>query len=92
MIRQARGVADHFLTDIERIVKDYKIDCVVWPAHMGHKDGSANTGMMREKCRELGVPYVHLGVDIFDKRYTSVEEVKDMFSKFFSSTGLGQKK
>jgi len=91
MIRQARGVADHFLSDIERIVKDYKIDCVVWPAHMGHKDGSANTGMMREKCRELGVPYLHIGVDLFDKRYTSVDEVKNIFTKFFSSAGLGQK-
>ena len=41
MVRQARGVADNFLSDIRRIVKDYKIDCVVWPGHMGHKDGAA---------------------------------------------------
>jgi len=91
MIRQARGVADCFLTDMERIVKDYKVDCVVWPAHMGHKDGSANTGMLREKCRELGVPYLHLGLDLFDKRYTTPDEVKDKLSAFFSSHGLGQK-
>lgn len=92
MVRQARGVADHFLTDIERIVKDYSIDCVIWPGHMGHKDGSSNIGMMREKCREIGVPFLYIGLDLFDKRYTSPDEVKDRLSNFFSIHGLGQKK
>ena len=91
MVRQARGVADLFLSDIERIVKDYSIDCVIWPGHMGHKDGSANVGMMREKCRELGVPFLYIGLDLFDKRYTSPEEVKDQLNRFFSMHGLGKK-
>lgn len=89
MVRQARGVADNFLSDIRRIVKDYKIDCVVWPGHMGHKDGAAALGMMRETCREIGVPFLYIGLDLFDKRYTSVDEVKDKFSKFFTAMGLG---
>jgi hypothetical protein len=89
MIRQARGVADNFLADIRRVVKDYKIDCVVWPGHMGHKDGSANIGMMRETCRELGVPFLHIGMDLFNKRYTTVGEIKDKFSQFFTAMGLG---
>lgn len=90
MIRQARGVGDSFLTDIVRIVKDYKIDCVIWPGHMGHKDGSASVGMMRETCRELGVPFLHIGLDLFDKRYTAVDEVKDRVSQFFTAMGLGR--
>ena len=89
MVRQARGVADNFLADIRRVVKDYKIDCVVWPGHMGHKDGSANIGMMRETCRELGVPFLHIGLDLFDKRYTSIDEIKDKFSQFFTAMELG---
>jgi benzoyl-CoA reductase subunit B len=89
MIRQARGVADNFLGDIRRVIKDYKIDCVIWPGHMGHKDGSANVGMMRETCRELGVPFLHIGMDLFNKRYTSVDEIKDKFSQFFTAMGLG---
>ncbi len=91
MVRQARGVADNFLSDIEKIVKDYSIDCVIWPGHMGHKDGSANVGMMREKCREIGVPFLYIGLDLFDKRYTSPDEVKDILSRFFSQHGLGKK-
>ena len=88
MIRQARGTADNFSNDIRRIVKDYKIDCVVWPGHMGHKDGSAALGIMRETCGELGVPFLHIGLDLFDKRYTSVDEVKEKVSNFFRGMGL----
>jgi len=89
MIRQARGVADNFMNDIERIVRDYKIDCVIWPGHMGHKDGSASIGMMREICRELGVPFLTIGLDLFDPSYTTVDEVKDKMSQFFTAMGLG---
>ena len=88
MIRQARGTAENFSNDIRRIVKDYKIDCVIWPGHMGHKDGSATIGIMRETCGELGVPFLHIGLDLFDKRYTSVDEVKEKVSEFFKGMGL----
>ncbi len=89
MIRQARGTAENFSGDIVRMVKDYKIDAVIWPGHMGHKDGAATAGIMRETCRDLGVPFLHIGVDLFDKRYTSVDEVKAKVSEFFSGMGLG---
>jgi hypothetical protein len=89
MMRQARGVADNWIGDIRHVVKDYKINCVVWPGHMGHKDGSANIGMMREECRELGVPFMHIGMDNFDERYTTTAEIKEMFTRFFSAHGLG---
>jgi benzoyl-CoA reductase subunit B len=89
MVRQARGVADNFLGDIERVVKEYKINCVVWPMHMGHKDGSAIVGLMREKCREIGVPFMSIGMDLFDPRYTTVGEIKDRFTEFFTVMELG---
>jgi len=56
---------------------------------MGHKDGSASVGLMRETCRELGVPFLHIGMDLYNKRYTSVDEIKDKFSQFFTAMGLG---
>ena len=89
MIRQAVGVADNFASDLVRIVKDYKIDCVVWPAHMGHKDGAASVGIMREICRDLGVPFLSIGIDTFDPRYTTPDEVKNTMSQFFTAMGLG---
>jgi len=89
MIRQARGTAENFSGDIRRIVKDYKIDCVIWPGHMGHKDGAATTGIMRETCRELAVPFLHIGLDLFDRRYTNPEEVRTKVSEYFRGMGLG---
>ncbi len=89
MVHQARGLADNVIHDITRIVKDYKIDCVVFPGHMGHKDMQASTSLMRETCRDLGVAFLHLGIDICDKRYTSVEDIKGKFSQFFTAMGLG---
>ena len=89
MIRQARGTAENFSNDIRRIVKDYKIDCVIWPGHMGHKDGAATTGIMRETCRELAVPFLHVGLDLFDRRYTNPEEVRTKVSEYFRGMGLG---
>lgn len=89
MVRQVRGTVDNLINDIVRVVKDYKIDCVVWPAHMGHKDGGASVGIMREVCRDLGVPFLYLGLDLFDKRYTTTDEVKDKFTQFFRAMNLG---
>jgi hypothetical protein len=88
MIRQARGTAENFANDIRKIVKDFKVDCVVWPGHMGHKDGAATVGIMRETCRDLDVPFLHIGLDLFDKRYTSIDEVKDKVATFLKGMGL----
>jgi len=89
MIHQARGTADNVIHDITRIVHDYKVDCVIFPGHMGHKDMAASTALMRETCRELGVPFLYIGLDLCDQRYTSVGEIKDKISQFFTAMGLG---
>jgi hypothetical protein len=44
---------------------------------------------MREVCREQGVPLLELGLDLFDKRYTTTDELKDKFSQFFHAMDLG---
>jgi hypothetical protein len=44
---------------------------------------------MREKCREMGVAFLYIGMDLFDNRYTTLDQLKDKFSKFFTSMGLG---
>jgi benzoyl-CoA reductase subunit B len=90
MVRQVRGTVDTLTNDLVQVVREYKIDCVVWPAHMGHKDGSASIGIMRQVCRSIGVPFLPLGIDLFDRRYTSIDSLKEKFSEFFETMGLGQ--
>ncbi len=89
MIHQSRGLADNIVHDIRRIVTDYQMDCVIFPGHMGHKDMSATTSLMREVCRELEVPFLHIGMDQVDKRYATIDEIKDKISQFFIAMGLG---
>jgi len=89
MIHQAHGLVDNVIHDITRIVTDYKIDCVILPGHMGHKDMAASASIVRETCRDLGVAFLYIGMDICDKRYTSVDEIKDRIAQFFTTMGLG---
>jgi len=89
MIHQARGLADNVIHDIRRIVKDYKMDCVVFPGHMGHKDMAASASLMSEVCRDLDVPFLHIGMDQGDQRYTTVDEIKQKLSSFFTAMNLG---
>jgi hypothetical protein len=56
---------------------------------MGHKDSAASVSLMRDACRDLGVAFLHLGVDQFDRRYTPVDEIKNRISQFFGAMGLG---
>ena len=89
MIRQSRGKAENVMEDITRIVKDYNIDCVIYPAHMGHKDMAASSSIIADSCRSLGVPFLHIGMDQADKRYRTIDEIKDHVSRFFRAMGLG---
>jgi benzoyl-CoA reductase/2-hydroxyglutaryl-CoA dehydratase subunit BcrC/BadD/HgdB len=87
MVRQAIGTADRFVEDLVRIVRDYKIDVVIWPGHMGHKEMLATNGIMREACQDLGVHFLDIRMDIWDDRYTPVEQIKDKFTRFFTAAG-----
>ncbi len=88
MVRQAMGPAEGFVNDLVRIVKDYQIDVVVWPGHMGHKETQGTFGIMQEACRDLGVPFLDLRMDIFDRRYATADQIKEKFSSFFRGMGL----
>jgi hypothetical protein len=88
MVRQSHGTAPAILAEMAVLVKDFSIDCVIFPGHMGHKDQAATISMMGETCRELGVPFLSIGMDSFDPSYTTVEEIKDRIARFFRGTGL----
>ena len=83
MVRQCRGVMDIYIEDVTRYVKDYNANCIVWPMHPGHKDQVATLAFMRDLCRDLDVPMVPLGCDVWDKRYMSIEAIKEKLARFF---------
>jgi len=89
MVRQSQGTVDLMIEDITSITRDYKIDCVIGPGHMGHKDDAASVGILREVCREIGVPFFFLEMDVWDPRYTTLDVFKDKLSQFFMTMDLG---
>ena len=88
MNRQALHTTDLFCNDILQIVKEFKCDAVIMPAHIGHRDTNSRLKIVRDVCRENGIPCLVLGMDIWDKRYMTPEVVFDRMKTFFEVSGL----
>lgn len=89
MIRQGRGTVEVLIEDMTRIIKDYSINCVIWPGHMGHKDVAGSVNFIKEVCRSLNVPVLCLTTSLFDERYTPLDKIKQQISEFFTVIGIG---
>jgi benzoyl-CoA reductase/2-hydroxyglutaryl-CoA dehydratase subunit BcrC/BadD/HgdB len=88
MTRPVMGTMDMCCDDIVRSVRDYKIDAVILPTHAGHKNMNAAVKIAKDLCRDLGVPFLSIGADMFDERYMSADEVMEKISRLFYATGL----
>ena len=85
MTRQARGLAQNFIHDIRHCLEAYTINCFFYPGHMGHKEASASLGIMRKVCQEYEVPFLAIGMDAWDPRYTTMDSIKDQMLQFFDT-------
>jgi benzoyl-CoA reductase/2-hydroxyglutaryl-CoA dehydratase subunit BcrC/BadD/HgdB len=90
MVRQSRGDVKFFMDDLVYGVQEMGADCVIWPGHRGHKDQAASSKMVADMCKQLGVPLLHLNTDLFDPRYTPLENVTRQIGEFFEATGLAK--
>jgi benzoyl-CoA reductase/2-hydroxyglutaryl-CoA dehydratase subunit BcrC/BadD/HgdB len=88
MNRQALHTTDLFIDDMLRIVKDFKCDAVIVPAHIAHRDTNSRLKIVKDICREKGIPCLILGIDIWDKRYMTPETAFDRVKTFFETSGL----
>ncbi|PKN37256.1 MAG: 2-hydroxyacyl-CoA dehydratase [Deltaproteobacteria bacterium HGW-Deltaproteobacteria-2] len=75
MVRHTRGPAENYLEDIFRMVKQFDLDMVWVSNHVGCKGGQAMNGILREKCREKGIPLLVLDYDLSDERIVSHENM-----------------
>ncbi|MGD0855074.1 MAG: 2-hydroxyacyl-CoA dehydratase family protein [Dehalococcoidia bacterium] len=88
MPRIALGTGSMYAKDTVRVIKDFSCNAVIWPGHMGHKDAGALVNIVQEQCRNLKVPFLNLGCDLADDRYTSPDAIKDKIANFFQVSGL----
>jgi hypothetical protein len=87
MTRSAMSTSDVYCNDIVRLVREFSLDAVVMPGHVGHKDQSASREIVKETCRNIGVPFFFLGCDCFDARPMPPDKVYDKMSTFFEVLG-----
>ncbi len=85
MVRHTRGPAENYLDDIFRMVRQFDLD-MVWVAnHVGCKSGQAMNGILREKCREKGIPLLILDYDLSDPRIVSHDNMMRQVEHFMDN-------
>ncbi len=85
MARHTRGPAENYLNDIFRMVKQFDIDMIWVAGHVGCKNTAALNGMLREKCREKGIPMLIINYDLSDPRVVSKQSILEQVNHFMEN-------
>lgn len=86
MARHTRGPASNYLNDIFYIHKHFDIDMIWVAGHIGCKNTMALNGMLREKCREVGLPLLIINYDLTDPRTVSRDGIIGQINHFMENT------
>ncbi len=68
MARHTRGPAENYFDDMYHICQSFDIDMIWVAGHIGCKNTQALNGMLRERCREWGMPLLIIDYDLSDPR------------------------
>ena len=90
MLKLGSGSFDKLITEIEWAIKAYDVDCVFGFGHIGHKDCNSVKGLVTEACNKLNVPILNFNYDVYDDRFASKGDLRNIFSNFFDAYGLGR--
>jgi len=85
MGKRGRGAFDEYIEDLIYAVDEWKGDCVIIAAHPGCKWITGAHGLIRDACRERGVPLLLYDVDLVDPRITSAEESRTRIEQFLTT-------
>ncbi|MBP7739007.1 MAG: 2-hydroxyacyl-CoA dehydratase [Spirochaetes bacterium] len=85
MARHTRGPAENYIDDIFRIYQRFDLDMVWVAGHIGCKNTMALNQMLREACRERGVPLLIIEYDLSDQRICSHEGIIRQIDHFMQN-------
>lgn len=85
MARHTRGPAENYIDDIFRIYKRFDLDMVWVAGHIGCKNTMALNQMLREACRERGIPLLIIEYDLSDQRICSHEGIIRQIDHFMQN-------
>lgn len=74
---------DKFLSDVLKMVKEYKADACIYLAHIGCKHGCASIRMIKDVVEaECEIPFFTLDADALDPTVVSSLEIRQKLSEF----------
>jgi benzoyl-CoA reductase subunit B len=83
MIGTCRGPIEFYIDYVIRFVKDYKIDCVIFPMQFACKHAYAMATITAEEVRkQTGLPTLVFGCDPYDSREVPAEEIRGKIGYF----------
>jgi hypothetical protein len=85
MARHTRGPAENYMDDIFYIHKQFDLDMLWVAGHIGCKNTQALNGILREKCREVGLPLLIIDYDLSDPRIVPREGIIDQIDHFMEN-------
>jgi len=85
MGRQGRGAADIWIEDTLDAFEQWKADCIIVNGALGCKWVRGSYGLLRDVCRERGIPIMMFDADIADPRVVSEEEVRTRIGEFIDT-------
>ncbi len=85
MARHTRGPMDNYFDDIFHIISRFDIDMLWMAGHIGCKNTQALNGIMREKCRDLGIPVLIIDYDLSDTRIVPREGIFSQVDHFMEN-------
>ncbi|MFW6125712.1 MAG: 2-hydroxyacyl-CoA dehydratase subunit D [Chloroflexota bacterium] len=85
MGKLGRGAFDEYIEDLVYVAREWKADCVAIGAHPGCKWITGACGLIRDACREHGIPLLVYDLDLVDRRVTSAEESRTRLEQFLTT-------
>jgi len=85
MISSCRGPIEYYIDYVIRFIRDYKIDCVIFPIQWACKHVFSMVKITSEEVRKTtGVPCLIFGCDPYDSREVPSEEIRGKISDFLT--------
>lgn len=91
MARHTRGPSSNYLEDIFHLRKQFDLDMLWVAGHIGCKSTMALNGMLRETCREAGLPLLIIEYDLSDPRVVSKEGIMEQVDHFMENVMKAKK-
>ena len=85
MARHTRGPMENYFDDMLYIIKRFNIDMLWMAGHIGCKNTQALNTIMREKCRDMGVPVLIIDYDLSDTRIVPKEGIFSQVEHFMEN-------